>query len=180
MLSNKIIYLDDLKHEVRVVKISERIARALGYSDLELKDLTLAALFHDVGKAYIDHKILNKKDKLRDEERRIIQEHVIYSAKEVLNMGYSNKISEIIKCHHENFNGTGYPRGLKGEEIPISSRIIKISDVFDALTSDRVYREKMNRETALKTMIFEKENFDPKIFEIFMSYEKEQSLVQEL
>lgn len=180
MESSHIIYLEDLRHGVRVVNMSEKLAMALNFSETKMRSLYFAALFHDIGKAYIDQGILNKKGALVQEERKIIQEHVIYSAKEVLNMGYSNEIAEIIKCHHENFNGTGYPTGLKGEEIPVSSRIIKICDVFDALTSDRVYRDRLDKETALDIMLSEKENFDPKIFQIFISYAKELKQIQEL
>lgn len=125
----------------------------------------------------MNQNILNKPGKLEKYEKRHIEEHVEYSCMEILrmNMENSKEIAKIIRHHHENFDGTGYPEKLKGKQIPLGSRIIRIADVYDALTSDRVYRKKLTHEQALKIMKREKQHFDPILFSVFLNLFTENS-----
>lgn len=161
------IKLEDIRHGIRVANISREIANYLNVSKKIKDELYISCLFHDIGKAHIDHKILHKKGPLNEIERKIIEKHSYYSYKELLQQGYSKTISQIVLYHHENYDGSGYPHNLKGDDIPFCSRIIKISDVYDALTMDRPYRKKLSISVALKIMEDEKERYDPRIYRAF-------------
>ncbi len=163
-----IINIEDIRHGVRVANQSLKLATLIGFKKNFKDNIYISSLFHDIGKAYLSQKILNKPGKLSDSEKKHINNHPIYSYNEVLNLGYSNEIALNILHHHENFNGTGYPNGLKGEDIPIGARIIKICDVFDALTMDRPYRKKLSIKKALEIMIAEKEHYDNKLLKVFI------------
>ena len=170
MDNGKVVYLKDIRHGVRVAEMSVLIAKKLGRNEKVLEDIYIAGLFHDIGKAYIDKNILNKPGKLTEDEREVIKKHVVYSSSEVLKMGYSSEISNIILYHHEDYDGGGYPNGIKGEQIPIDSRILKVSDVFDALTSNRVYRGKLASLEAINLMLLEKNKYDPEVMKVLLDY----------
>ncbi|EOD01426.1 HD-GYP domain-containing protein [Caldisalinibacter kiritimatiensis] len=165
-----VLNLEDLRHGVRVAHLSVKIGEKMNLKNEDLKKIEIASIFHDIGKAYLDQNILNKPGRLDKEERIHIQKHVEYSCIEILKMNMENTkgIAKIIRYHHENFDGTGYPEKLKGKQIPIGSRIIRIADVYDALTFDRVYRNKLTHEQALKIMEEEKRYFDPILFSGFL------------
>jgi putative nucleotidyltransferase with HDIG domain len=166
----KVVNLDDIKHGIRVANYSVDIAREIKLSKHKVEDLYIAGLFHDIGKAHIDQSILNKPGMLTKKEKDQIFKHPIYSYEEILNIGYPKEIALYILHHHENFDGTGYPHGLKGFAIPIGARILKISDVFDALTMDRPYRNKLTVKEALQIMDGEKATYDPELYLAFTSY----------
>lgn len=170
MDNGKVVYLKDIRHGVRVAEMSVLIAKKLGRNEKVLEDIYIAGLFHDIGKAYIDKNILNKPGKLTEDEREVIKKHVVYSSSEVLKMGYSSEISNIILYHHEDYDGGGYPNGIKGEQIPIDSRILKVSDVFDALTSNRVYRGKLGYAEAVNVMLREQSKYDPNVLKVIIEY----------
>ena len=157
-------------HGENVAKISTRIAKRLGYSGKELSLLEIAGLLHDIGKIGIPDYIISKTGKLTPEEYEIMKEHS-KKGYEILKQitEYQNTVAKWILHHHERWDGKGYPEGLVGEEIPIESRILTISDVYDALTSDRPYRKAWSKEKALS---FIKENsgiiFDPKVVKVFL------------
>jgi len=157
------------QHSVMVSKISVALARKLGCSGEELEALNVGGNLHDIGKIGIPDNILLKPGKLTDEEYEIIKRHPVIGSNIIRHMGMWNLEEKIVRCHHERFDGKGYPEGLKGEEIPFLARILSVADVYHALTSDRSYRKKMSRETAL-SIIFDSAGtqFDPEIVPVFI------------
>lgn len=166
----QVVNLNDIRHGIRVANYSIEIAREIDYAAHKLENLYLSGLFHDIGKAYISQSIINKPDMLTEHEKELILKHPIYSYEEVLNIGYPKEVAINILHHHENFNGTGYPKGLKEFSIPVGSRILKVSDVFDALTSDRPYKNRLSVKEALKVMDMEKATYDPEIYLAFRRF----------
>lgn len=166
----KTLNLDDIRHGVRVAGLCNTLGQLLDLEQKDLDNLYLACLFHDIGKAHIDQNILNKKGLLNPSEKEHLKEHPVYSCKEMQSLGYPKGVTDIILYHHENFDGSGYPKGLKGNSIPIGSRILKIVDVFDALTVDRPYRKKLSTKEAVRIINQEKNRYDPDVYKMFLSF----------
>lgn len=160
--------INHLEHSIRVANLSFKLALLLGMPSEEANSIYKSGLFHDLGKIKINPKILNKPARLTDEEFEYIKKHSLYSYKIALGFGFSDAEALNILFHHENFDGTGYPIGIKGEEIPLGARIIRICDMFDALTSDRPYKSKLDLSSAIEIMTNEEKNFDKKIFNVFL------------
>ena len=132
-------------HSVNVAIIGNLIGKWLDLGKEDIKILTLGGLVHDIGKLKIDKKILDKPEKLTEEEFEEVKKHPSYSHKILTEMGYNEeKLLRAVTLHHEREDGTGYPLGIKSKNIPIHSKIIAIADIFDAMTSNRVYDKKMN------------------------------------
>jgi putative nucleotidyltransferase with HDIG domain len=156
-------------HLRRVVRYSLLLASAIGLSEEEKEDLHFAALLHDVGKIGISEHILNKPDKLTHEEYEKMKKHVEEGVKILSNIAFLDNSALIVKHHHEHFDGSGYPDGLKGEEIPIGARILTITDSFDAMTSDRIYRPRKTKEEAMEELRrCSGTHFDPKLVDAFL------------
>ncbi len=156
-------------HTQRVATMTMEIANKLGITDPgELTNLRRGALLHDIGKMGIPDTILLKPGPLTAEERKIMEQHTTYAYELLSPIEYLRPVLDIPYCHHEKWDGSGYPRGLKGEEIPLSARIFALVDVWDALTNDRPYRKAMPPEQA-KQIISEGSgsHFDPHIVEVF-------------
>ncbi len=137
--------------------------------DEQLDELKLAGMYHDIGKIAIPDAILNKPDKLSDQELKIMQTHT-ESGYHILRAAddYS-RLAEYALSHHERWDGKGYPRGLRAEEIPIIARVINLCDSYDAMTTNRVYRQKMSKDEAVKEIIRGSgHQYDPKIARIFV------------
>jgi putative two-component system response regulator len=157
-------------HTQRVTEMTIQLARAAGFSEEALKHIWRGGMLHDVGKLGIPDAILLKPGKLTDEEWAIMRMHPVYTYKWLSDIEYLQAALDIPYCHHEKWDGTGYPRGLKGEEIPLAARLFAIVDVWDALTSDRPYRKAMKPEEAANYIRSQSgEHFEPKIVELFMS-----------
>lgn len=156
-------------HSERVTNLTLKLAKAMGIHGAALVNLRRGALLHDIGKMGVPDAILHKSGLLDEPERQIIQQHPQNAYNMLKHIEYLQAALEIPYCHHEKWDGTGYPRGLKGEDIPLSARMFAIVDVFDALTSDRPYRKAIPQEAALAYI---KENsgshFDPGIVDIFI------------
>jgi len=135
-------------HSYRVTLTALRIGEAMGLSREQLRALAQGGLVHDVGKIRVPDHILNKPGPLTPEERRIIEEHPITGYEMCSRLGFMPDELAVIRHHHERWDGTGYPDGLKGEEIPLLARILAVADVYDALTSRRAYREPWTHEQA--------------------------------
>jgi len=152
-------------HSRRVALASEVIARAIGLSPAEVERVSVAALLHDVGK--IDEKfgpILAKEGRLTPEEWEIMKQHPVRGAQLVGLLSSLKDIVNPVRNHHENWDGTGYPDGLRGENIPLASRIIMFADTLDAITTDRPYRKALGIEEARAEFIrFRGKQFDPAI-----------------
>lgn len=151
-------------HAKRVRQYSCAIAEGLHLSKQQINDIGTAALLHDIGKIGISTEILNKPGRLTEEEYNIIKEHPVYT-KIILEKisGFSN-ITNYAYNHHENYDGTGYPRGINHDEIPFESQIIQVADAYDAMTSERAYRSALSSSQALE--IIRKEmgkQFNPEI-----------------
>jgi putative nucleotidyltransferase with HDIG domain len=127
-------------HTRRVTEITMRLAQAMGLSNTEIVYIRRGALLHDIGKMGIPDNILLKPGKLTDEEWEIMRRHPNYAYEMLSPIQFLRLSLDIPYCHHEKWDGTGYPRGLKGEEIPLAARIFAVVDIWDALRSDRPYR----------------------------------------
>lgn len=154
----KVIYLFErtekysADHSKRVAHISTFIGRKYGIRGRKLKDLKVASLLHDIGKISVPVEILNKERKLSEDEFGIVKNHVIYSAEIIENFEELAHLKKIILHHHEKMDGSGYPSGLKGEEIPLESRIIAIADIYEALIGRRPYRDSISPSEAMLLM----------------------------
>ena len=139
-------------HSVEVATVAVELARALGVGDERLADLRTAARLHDIGKIAVPAAILNKPGPLDEDEFRIVQTHPVVGAELLQAWGFTGS-SRFVLEHHEHVNGSGYPAGLKGEEISLESRIIHVADAFLAMTLDRPYRRAMDRTDAIDELI---------------------------
>ena len=154
----------------RVAFYTLKIVNKMALQPSEISKIELAGLLHDIGMIGVAEEILNKTQKLSDDEYETIKKHVHYSVKILEDIKQLSEITEIIKYHHEYYNGCGYPYGLKGDEIPLGSRIIAITDAYDSMVSNRAYRKSLSPEDAIK--IIEQgagKQFDPDLVEIFKS-----------
>jgi len=158
-------------HSERVVDLSLKIAEKMGITDRDfLRDLRLGALLHDIGKIGVPDRILRKEGKLTPQEWEIMKEHVLIGYKIVSTVDFLKGASEIVLYHHERWDGKGYPRGLKGEEIPLGARIFAVADAFDAMIKDRIYRKAMTVEEAREEIRRNSgSQFDPRVVEAFLS-----------
>lgn len=158
------------EHSRRVATYAQRLARYLGWSRREARDLALASLVHDLGKTWIGNDILLKSDKLSDEERRQMERHPIIGARILIGCDVHPFYVETVLYHHEAWDGHGYPTGLKGEEIPLSARILTVADVFDVLTSQRPYKAAMSLDAARERLLQgSARSFDPMIIQAFLT-----------
>lgn len=158
------------EHSRRVATYAQRLARYLGWSRREARDLALAALVHDLGKTWIANDILMKSEALSDEERRKMERHPIIGARILIGCDVHPFFVETVLYHHEAWDGRGYPTGLKGEEIPLSARILTIADVFDVLTSQRPYKEPLSLDIARERLLQGSgTSFDPLILRAFLN-----------
>ena len=156
-------------HSTRVTEFTLKIAKSMKFSGRELEDLELAALLHDIGKIAVPERILNKPGKLTDEEFASIKEHPVRGQIILEPVKELNEVGKVVRSHHEKYDGTGYPDGLKGTEIPLGSRIMGIADAFDSITSDRPYRSATSHRRAVKEIIrCSGTQFDPEIVEHFL------------
>ncbi len=164
-------------HSSNVTKYSDLLARAVGIHGIELEKLKLAANLHDIGKINIGNDILNKPGKLNAHEFEQIKHHTIYSGKILDPFKKLGNIDEAGLHHHERFDGAGYPFGLSGRNIPLNARIISIADAFDAMTTDRYYREAMPLEYAINELKVNKGGqFDPFLVDKFLNLNLEKEV----
>ena len=156
-------------HTQRVTEMSQRLARAMRINEAELVNMRWGALLHDIGKMGVPDSILHKPDKLTDEEWVIMRQHPQFAYDMLSPIEYLHSALDIPFCHHEKWDGSGYPRGLKGEGIPLAARIFAVVDVWDALTSDRPYRAAWPEEK-VREYIHEQagRHFDPQAVKAFM------------
>ena len=155
-------------HTVRVTELSLALARFSGLSDDELIHLRRGATLHDIGKIGIPDSILNKSDPLTEVERKKIELHPILGHDLLAPIPFLQSAADVVYCHHENWDGSGYPRGLKGEGIPLLARIVSVCNVWDALTSDQPYRKAWLKTDAWNYIdLGSGKQFDPEIVDAF-------------
>lgn len=156
-------------HTLNVTELTLNIARKMGVSENDLIHIYRGALLHDIGKMGIPDNILRKPGPLTKDEWKIMRQHPQFASEMLSSIAYLAPAADIPYCHHERWDGSGYPRGLKGEEIPLAARIFSIVDVWDALLTNRPYREAWAREVVLAYIKNESgSRFDPKIVETFI------------
>lgn len=164
---------DELKnHMLRVSKYAELLSDLMCIDKDKINQIKIGALLHDLGKKLIDENILNKPSKLTLDEFTIMKEHCKLGLKILRKKDKNFIVENIILFHHEKWDGTGYPFGIRERTIPIEARIVSIVDCYDALTSDRIYKNKISHEKALE--ILKKESgisFDPDIISMFEIFE---------
>ena len=156
-------------HTRRVAELTLRLARQVGMHEPELTHLRRGVLVHDIGKMGVPDRILHKKAPLTKKEWEYLRRHPQYAFDLLYPIAYLRSAIEVPYCHHERWDGKGYPRGLIAEEIPLAARIFSVVDVWDALLSDRYYRKAWPRQKVLKYIRDQAgHQFDPRIAEIFL------------
>lgn len=156
-------------HTQRVTNLTVRLARALGIPEEQIVHIRRGALLHDIGKMGVPDRILFKEGKLTEEEWEIMRKHPLFAYQMLYPIEYLRPALDIPYCHHEKWDGTGYPRGLKGEEIPLAARLFAVADVYDALTSNRPYRQAWPHEQVVAYLREQAgKHFDPQIVEVFL------------
>jgi putative nucleotidyltransferase with HDIG domain len=164
---------ESLVHLKMVGKISGLLSKKLGFSEFKTKKIEFFAKLHDIGKISIPENIINKPGKLTIDEFEIMKEHTEIGYHMMNKLGFSKIGEDIIRYHHEKWNGKGY-RGLSKNEIPIEARIVAISDVYDALRMKRPYKDEFSHEKAVKIIKEGRgEDFDPELVDLFLSINKE-------
>jgi len=157
------------EHAERLATLCKYVGLELNLSQSQMDELLLFAMLHDIGKIGIEDRILNKPDKLNDDEWILMKKHTEIGYRIALSSPELHSIANYILSHHEHWDGNGYPQGLKHEEIPLLSRILGLVDAYDAMTQDRVYRKAMSRTQAIEEILkYRSIQFDPEITDIFI------------
>lgn len=168
------------KHSERVALLAVKVAKKMMLPKDKLENVYISSLLHDIGKVHTPSEILNKPGKLTVEEYEIVKKHPADGAKMVKDLYYEG-IATIIEQHHERLNGSGYPNGLKGDQISLEARIIAVSDTFDAMTEDRAYRKAFSKDYALnelKRMVTT--HYDPVVVTAFEEVLQDEELIAEI
>jgi putative nucleotidyltransferase with HDIG domain len=157
-------------HSRRVTAFTIAIARAMGLPKNQIDVIARGAFLHDIGKMAIPDKILTKPDKLTPEEIVIMREHCYHGYQILKRIPFLTEASEIVYSHQERYDGTGYPRGLKGEQIPLGARMFSVADTLDAITSNRPYRPAQTLQAAREEIErWSGRQFDPEVVKVFLS-----------
>jgi len=161
--------METVGHSRRVVELTMKLARKMEISGEKLTHIRRGALLHDIGKMGVPDSIIQKPGKLTDEEWQIMRQHPVYAYDWLSPIQYLHSALDIPYCHHERWDGTGYPRGLEKEQIPLEARIFAIVDVWDALRSDRPYQKAWSKEKTLTHIKEESgKHFDPRVVDVFL------------
>jgi putative nucleotidyltransferase with HDIG domain len=164
-------------HSLRIANMTIKLAKRMGYKDEDLENVRRGALLHDIGKMGVPDTILLKPGSLTEEEWVSMRKHPDYAREMLIDLPYFKDAIDIPYCHHEWWDGTGYPRGLKSTEIPLVSRIFAIVDAWDALISDRPYRKAWTKRDALSHIIDQSGNhFDPDVVNAFVQMLRDEKM----
>ena len=164
-------------HSSRVALYATKLAKAINWDEEDIKDLEIEALLHDIGKIGVPDVILNKPTKLNEDELKQIRAHTFIGKRIVEEIEDMKHVSDVVMYHHERYDGTGYPEGLAGENIPINARIVAIADAYDAMYSKRIYRDALTKDEIITE--FERckgTQFDPSLAETFVELIKNNEL----
>lgn len=173
---------EGIMHGMLVSRLAGLLAKEIGFDKEFCNEMAVAGMLHDIGKLKLTPYLYGRKDNtLHIEEMKYVRMHSTFGYEILKEKDYSDTILKAIYYHHENYDGSGYPKNLKGQDIPIGARIIRTCDVFAALVSDRPYRKAFDIDTAIELMIDEVKNFD---MEIFLAFQRvvyyEQDSIKEL
>jgi putative nucleotidyltransferase with HDIG domain len=164
-------------HTKRVMNYSLAVGRMMGLSKREMEDLKLSAILHDIGKIGVRDDVLLKNDKLTSDEFKKIMMHTVFGAEILNHIRQLKSVVPGVKNHHEKYDGSGYPDGLKGDDIPVIARIIAVTDTFDAMTTDRPYRKGLSFDTAFEELKKHAgTQFDPDVVNAFFKAYKEMEI----
>lgn len=156
-------------HAKRVTEFSLSIGAKLNLSESEMRDLYLGSILHDIGKIGTEEEVLNKPDSLNRHEETLVREHPLKGTLFIVGIENLSHIVPIILHHHEHWDGSGYPGRLKGEQIPLHARIVSVADAYDAMISNRSYRDGLDKDVAIKELVKKKgSQFDPFIVDVFI------------
>lgn len=176
VVESKDLYTD--KHMKDIAEYSVEISKKLGLYDFEIENIRKAALLHDLGKVTVPDSILLKEGKLTEEEMEVIRKHPVHGAKMIESVEPIKHARLIIMHHHEYYDGSGYPDGLKGKDIPLGARIIAVADAFGAMTTHRPYRQALSVDEAVRELKkFSGIQFDPDVVEAFIFFIREKGLI---
>lgn len=168
-----------IKHGVLVANLTYALAKEYGMSEAEAYELKVAAMVHDIGKLKLSEYLYGRTNEgLPEEEKKYMSMHSKISYDVLKKYDYSDNIMKVVLSHHECYDGSGYPDGLVGEGIPIGARILKVTDEFAALISDRPYRKAFDIDTAVSILIDEVKNLDMKVFILFQRLIHEESTLE--
>jgi putative nucleotidyltransferase with HDIG domain len=155
-------------HGRNVQALTSALAHKVDFPAADLHHLKHAATIHDIGKITVNEFVINKAGRLTEAEFIMVQQHTALGSKLLEPLKLPRLVMDVILYHHENYDGTGYPRGLAGESIPLAARLVRITDTYDALTSNRGYRGALSHKKALDVMLKEASHFDPHLLQIFI------------
>ena len=157
-------------HSFRVAGYAAALARALGWTEEEVETLWREALLHDIGKIGIPDAVLNKPGRLTDEEFAVIKSHAKIGGDILSNSKSMLNAADVARCHHERWDGRGYPEGLKGEDIPLHARVVAVADAYDAMRSDRIYRKGLAPDVIRAELVRGRgTQFDPALLDVFLT-----------
>jgi HD-GYP domain-containing protein (c-di-GMP phosphodiesterase class II) len=156
-------------HSIRVAEYSYGIALGMGLSESHARTIRIAAQLHDIGKIGLPDAVLQKRDRLTREEFAFVKLHPQIGRRILERVAGFDKYLSVVELHHENVDGTGYPYGIRGSQIPLEARIVRVADAFDAMTSDRSYRRRRTIDSARKEIFdFAGTHFDSNVANVFL------------
>ncbi len=171
----------EIAHGIEVSRLAGKLAKELKMDSAFCHDVEVAGMLHDIGKLRASTYLYGgDDDTLNVEKMRYVRLHAGLGYEVVKNEGYPDRVCEMILHHHENFDGTGYPDNLVGEDIPLGARILRVCDVFAALTADRPYRKAFDSKTAVELLIEEVRHFDMNVFLPFQSIVHDEIVAREM
>ena len=168
----------DLSHAVTVSRLCGAVARELKMDENQIYNLRIAGFLHDIGKLELVRFVYGEEDTLTVEQMRIVRMHAQFGSRILREQGYPEEMAQWVLCHHENCDGSGYPRHLHSDEIPMEAKIIRVCDVFAALTANRLYRRAFDADTAVEMMIAEAKFYDIGVFLAFLRVVHSDELLQ--
>ncbi|NBK92233.1 HD domain-containing protein [bacterium 1XD21-13] len=161
---------EELRHGICVSNLAYCVGKQYGLYEDQCHELAVAGMLHDIGKLRVSGYLYGRdEDTLNIEEMKYVRMHPRLGYETLIRYDFSDDVLENILYHHENYDGSGYPENLAGDQIPIGARILRVCDTYAALTSDRPYRSAFDKETAIELMIEEVKNFDMKVFLAFQT-----------
>lgn len=161
---------EELRHGICVSNLAYCVGKQYGLYEDQCHELAVAGILHDIGKLRVSGYLYGRdEDTLNIEEMKYVRMHPRLGYETLIRYDFSDDVLENILYHHENYDGSGYPENLAGDQIPIGARILRVCDTYAALTSDRPYRSAFDKETAIELMIEEVKNFDMKVFLAFQT-----------